>query len=325
VFEISALAPGQTLALVGCFLFERYDFCSQFRCVPSKMHEFLQQVQRKYHAHPYHNAEHAADVAQSLHHFFAVGTIGNGLSLRKKAAAILAAVIHDVGHTSFSNNFHIASNDELAIQYLYRSPLEHMHCALAFQIMKSPQSDILQGLSKIEQVEIRNLVTDMVLATDNSVHSIYLARLEGLSRREMLEAEDEKLVLQMALHAADVSNPAKPMRFYAVWADRIMNEFYLQGDRERELGLPLSVGYDRENPIAMEKMQAGFIIGIVRPLFSAICQLPNAQLDHCLHQLHENLTVWQNQIASTSNTSGSAFSPGNGGNIARKSALPYEK
>lgn len=115
------------------------------------------------------------------------------------------------GHTSYSNNFHISINDDLAIQYVYRSPLEHMHCALAFQLMKNPKCNILQGLTKIEQLEVRkrhsqnpaahsstrvnqlftitqvrNMITDMVLATDNSVHSTYLAKLEGLVCRYFL-------------------------------------------------------------------------------------------------------------------------------------------
>lgn len=84
------------------------------------------------------------------------------------------------GHTSYSNNFHISVNDDLAIRYVYRSPLEHMHCALAFQLLKNPKTNVLQGLTKIEQLEVRNLITDVVLATDNAVHSTYLAKLESL-------------------------------------------------------------------------------------------------------------------------------------------------
>lgn len=101
----------------------------------------------------------------------------------------------------------------------------------------------------------------------------------------------------MALHAADVSNPAKSLDMCKVWAERITQEFYQQGDKERELQLPLSFGYDRENPIPLEKMQAGFIIGIVRPLFNAICQLPKVELSHCMHHLDENLHHWQSELA----------------------------
>ncbi|GLD98112.1 hypothetical protein PINS_up006809 [Pythium insidiosum] len=203
---------------------------------------------------------------------------------------------------SYTNNFHIAANDDLAIEYVYRSPLEHMHCAIAFQVMKNAKCDILEGLTRMEQLEIRNLITDIVLSTDNSVHSAYLAKLEGLvcraSRIEgwSQDSDDQRLILQMALHAADVSNPAKPLASYFVWAERILNEFYQQGDRERQLGLPVSIGCDRENPLPLEKMQAGFILGIVRPLFGALSQVPHAQLGHCVRQLDENLTHWQREL-----------------------------
>jgi len=103
------------------------------------------------------------------------------------------------------------------------------------------------------------------------------------------DPDDDRLVLQMALHAADVSNPTKSLRTYLAWTDRIQHEFYQQGDKERELLLPVSVGYDREQPIPLEKMQAGFIIGIVRPLFLSLSHLPSARLD-------ANLAHWQDEI-----------------------------
>ncbi|DAZ92577.1 TPA: hypothetical protein N0F65_012807 [Lagenidium giganteum] len=302
VFEISDAAPGQAFTVVGSALLEKYDLCCHFRVSRRRVHEFLRQAQAKYLNNPYHNAEHAADVAQSLHHFFAVGNLGASFSHRTKCASILAALIHDMGHTSYSNNFHILLNDDLATQYVYRSPLEHMHCALAFQLLKAPECNILQGLTKIEQLEIRNLITDMVLATDNSVHSVYLSKLENLVRRscdedwKLTDPDDERLLLQMALHAADVSNPAKPLDLYVRWSERIMQEFYQQGDKERELQMAVSVGYDRNNPIPMEKMQAGFIIGIVRPLFNVLCQFPKVGLAHCVKQLDDNLIHWQNEI-----------------------------
>lgn len=41
---------------------------------------------------------------------------------------------------------------------MYRSPLEHMHCALAFQLLRDANYNILDGLTKIEQLEVRLLV-----------------------------------------------------------------------------------------------------------------------------------------------------------------------
>ncbi|RHZ14693.1 hypothetical protein DYB26_015542, partial [Aphanomyces astaci] len=59
------------------------------------------------------------------------------------------------GHTGYSNNFHINTNDHLAIRYAYRSPLENMHCAVAFELLHSRECDILATLSDVERIEVR--------------------------------------------------------------------------------------------------------------------------------------------------------------------------
>ena len=52
--------------------------------------------------------------------------------------------------------------------------------------------------------------------------------------------EDENLVAQVIIKAADVSNAAKPFEIASAWTDRIMQEFYSQGAQEKTLGLPIS-------------------------------------------------------------------------------------
>ena len=59
-----------------------------------------------------------------------------------------------------------------------------------------------------------------------------------------------------ALHAADVSNPAKPTSVYVEWVGRVMTEFYSQGDAEADAGLPISAFMDRGKP-ALRKCQQG--------------------------------------------------------------------
>lgn len=106
--------------------------------------------------------------------------------------------------------------------------------------------------------------------------------------------------MQIALHAADVSNPAKPFNIYAVWTSRILEEFYAQGDIEKESMMQVSIGFDRENPIPKNKMQAGFIIGIVRPVYLALDKIPNTKFDECLTNLNQNLGHWQENIVRAS-------------------------
>ena len=61
-------------------------------------------------------------------------------------------------------------------------------------------------------------------------------------------------VLQNMVHCADLSNPTKPLECYKVWVGRIMEEFFQQGDKEREAGLDISPMCDRYNA-TIEKSQ----------------------------------------------------------------------
>jgi len=48
--------------------------------------------------------------------------------------------------------------------------------------------------------------------------------------------DDRLLCLNMALHVADLANPAKPLKTYLEWTDRVMEEFYGQVRLELERG-----------------------------------------------------------------------------------------
>ena len=56
------------------------------------------------------------------------------------------------------------------------------------------------------------------------------------------------------VHCADLSNPTKPLALYQRWTERIMEEFFTQGDRERDEGLEISPMCDKLNA-SVEKNQ----------------------------------------------------------------------
>jgi cAMP-specific phosphodiesterase 4 len=56
------------------------------------------------------------------------------------------------------------------------------------------------------------------------------------------------------VHCADLSNPTKPLPLYQLWVDRIIEEFFIQGDKERDNGLEISPMCDRHNA-TIEKSQ----------------------------------------------------------------------
>lgn len=61
------------------------------------------------------------------------------------------------------------------------------------------------------------------------------------------------------IHLSDLSNPTKPIELYQNWNQRILEEYWRQGDRERDLGLEISPMCDRNN-VTIEKSQVHFSI-----------------------------------------------------------------
>ncbi len=60
------------------------------------------------------------------------------------------------------------------------------------------------------------------------------------------------------VHCADLSNPTKPLDLYRNWTNRVMEEFFVQGDLERERGLDISPMCDRHTA-TVEKSQVSLL------------------------------------------------------------------
>lgn len=89
------------------------------------------------------------------------------------------------------------------------------------------------------------------------------------------------------VHCADLSNPTKPLEIYRRWVTLIMEEFFQQGDREREQGLDVSPMCDRQNA-TIEKSQVGFIDYIVHPLWETWADLVHPDAQDILDALEDN-------------------------------------
>jgi 3'5'-cyclic nucleotide phosphodiesterase len=73
-----------------------------------------------------------------------------------------------------------------------------------------------------------------------------------------------------------------------------MTEFFNQGDREREKGLPVSMFMDRQTTV-VGKCQVGFIDYIVMPLFEIWDTYMNEEGEFpALENLKNNREYWKN-------------------------------
>mmetsp|Transcript_4499 Transcript_4499/g.6074 ORF Transcript_4499/g.6074 Transcript_4499/m.6074 type:complete len:377 (-) Transcript_4499:446-1576(-) len=94
------------------------------------------------------------------------------------------------------------------------------------------------------------------------------------ARMKNLHFKDRKLLLIMIIKCADLSNVVKPLPVANTWAERIMEEFYAQGELEIKEGLPLTQLSSRENKEwRLATHQLSFLSNVVHPLFAAFMQL----------------------------------------------------
>merc|ERR1712061_199490 len=70
----------------------------------------------------------------------------------------------------------------------------------------------------------------------------------------------------MVVHASDLSNPSKTFSLASQWSERCLQEFFMQGDAEQKLGLPVSPMCDRLTT-NVPGSQLGFIDFMVQPTF----------------------------------------------------------
>lgn len=219
-------------------------------------------------------------------------------------AALFASAIHDVDHPGVTNQFLINTNSELALMYNDASVLENHHLAVGFKLLQEENCDIFCNLSKKQRQSLRQMTIDMVLATDMSKHMNFLADLKTMVETKKVTSQgvllldnysDRIQVLQNMVHCADLSNPTKPLELYRKWTDRIMVEFFSQGDRERDKGIDVSPMCDKHTA-SMENTQVGFIDYIIHPLWETWADLVHPDAQDILDTLEDNREWYQSMI-----------------------------
>uniref|UniRef100_A0A6Q2XKL1 Phosphodiesterase n=1 Tax=Esox lucius TaxID=8010 RepID=A0A6Q2XKL1_ESOLU len=272
VFSLTTASDNHPLQTLFFELVTRYELNSKFKIPISCLTWFLEKLERGYakHNNPYHSSIHAADVTQTLHCLLLRTGLVHWLTELEVLASLFAAAIHDYEHTGTTNNFLIHTKSDFAMIYNDRSVQESHHISATFRLLQEDQSNIFVNLSREEWMELRALVIEMVLATDMSSHLVQVKAMKACLQQT--DGIEKPKALSLLLHTADISHPSKPWALHSRWTKALMDEFFRQGDREAELGLPFSPLCDRNSTLVAES-QIGFIDFIVEPTFSLLTDM----------------------------------------------------
>jgi len=274
-------------------MFNDFHLLEVFPIGEDKLRSFLNTIQSKYHkSNPYHNFIHAFDVTQSVYSFLTTGKGALYLTHIEILSLLVAALCHDVDHPGLTNLFLIATSHPFSIRFNDTSVLENHHASTTFELLSNPEINIFSNFSNADYRTIRKLIISCILATDLSKHMEIINKVEAIRPNFTKDEADHRLLfMQLLIKFADISNPSRPFSIARYWADLVQQEYFIQGDKERDAGIEVSVFNDRENK-QLAKMQTGFADFFVIPLCTLVTKvLPDTK--PILETLHENRRAWE--------------------------------
>lgn len=203
-------------------------------------------------------------------------------------STFISCMVHDYKHPGFNNAFLMMNNDPVAIRYNDTSILESYHISQTFKLLRSNENlNIFSHFNNEDYRNVRKRMIGIVLATDMVFHFKQFGFLKdkiatysiskGENREKIVEGVDKLFALQqdfleIIVHACDISNPTKPFDIYTYWADKVVEEFWMQGDKEKSLGLKVSMNCDRDTTTKAQ-CQVGFMDFIVSPFFGSFAEI----------------------------------------------------
>ncbi|CAM9360501.1 unnamed protein product, partial [Ectocarpus fasciculatus] len=243
----------------------------RWRCFIGKVQHLMER-----NCNPYHNFYHVVDVMQTT--FMFIDKMGGRAYLKDidVISLIVGALVHDLDHPGLNNPYQINKRTRLAILYNDMSVLENYHIATAFEMFGNPEYDIFDSIDAQSRKSIRRVMINCVLATDMTVHFQLKGELDSVISTyfsgHLLKDKDRDVLLKALLHLADIGNPTKPWDVSKRWSDLVVQEFFAQGDREKEEGLPVSANMDRTTTV-QDELSINFNDFIVAPYFMAVTSI----------------------------------------------------
>lgn len=287
-FDVASYTHEQLYSIVE-MIFTSRNCVDEFNIPLPVLNNFIKAIGSRYEANSYHNFKHGCDVFHTCDQLIQLSFLYEIFSPLEIFAIYVGALAHDVGHPGVNNPFLVNTKNQLALLHNDKSPLENMHCSLLYEILTVSENNIMVNLSEAQWREARKIIITSVLGTDMSnhfeqiKHATLFLEVNGEETKEYSKGKidtlaclednnNRMLVMELLLHCSDISNPFKTFELCKSWAQLIVIEFGIQGDKEKAAGIPISPMMDREQ-IVLCNMQMGFIEYVVAPLIIAFVQI----------------------------------------------------
>ena len=310
IFELKKIVgQNNVLPLMGKTILETFGLKEEKIINVNKLDTFLNIVSSQYlNTTLYHNNMHGADVTQTICLFFLNSNAEKMFrtTVLDLLSIFISALGHDIGHPGLTNNFQINAGTELALTYNDSSCLENFHCSKLFSIIKKDESNIFEKLSVNDFKNIRKRMISEILATDMFNHKKVVSMIQTKIpqiKNDKFEfvcddkesiIKEQQCLLDFFIHTADLAHNTKLFSISLKWVELLSEEFWLQGDKEKSMGLTVSFLCDRENT-NVPSSQVNFIRGFILPTFEVLVTI-FPTLNYTIENANNNINEWQKLV-----------------------------
>lgn len=145
-----------------------------------------------------------------------------------------------------------------------------------------------------------------ILATDMALHGKVLSlikskisfneddmtyKLNLLSGDEKTKSDEQQSLLDFMIHLADLAHNTRLFKISVKWVELLSEEFWRQGDLEKEHNLPVSFLCDRDD-VNIPQSQKGFISGFILSTYETLGNIFPA-LKFTYENANNNLEEWK--------------------------------
>nr|XP_040143012.1 high affinity cGMP-specific 3',5'-cyclic phosphodiesterase 9A isoform X1 [Ictidomys tridecemlineatus] len=271
-FDVWLWEPNEMLSCLE-HMYHDLGLVRDFSINPITLRRWLLCVHDNYRNNPFHNFRHCFCVTQMMYSMIWLCGLQEKFSQVDIMVLMTAAVCHDLDHPGYNNTYQINARTELAVRYNDISPLENHHCAVAFQILAQPECNIFSNVPADGFKQIRQGMITLILATDMARHAEIMDSFKEKMENFDYSNEEHMTLLKMILiKCCDISNEVRPTEVAEPWVDCLLEEYFMQSDREKSEGLPVAPFMDRDK-VTKATAQIGFIKFVLIPMFETVTKL----------------------------------------------------
>jgi len=204
-------------------------------------------------------------------------------------------------HPGLSNSFMVSVRHPQALRYNDEAVIQNYALATAFTYLTDPEMNFFIHTDMPLQDTLRLLLIKSIIKQDLKYHFPEVGLLKTKMGSSFPEdtIEDKVVLMSTAIRLAEISWICRPQNIYVRWSERVVEEFFAQGDLEKSMGLAVSPFCDRD-VVSAPKMQLSFALVICYPLVSAWCALyPELEQPLVQQGLEQNRAYLEAQVRGT--------------------------